>query len=1097
MLRLKSLIFLMICVEFFCGIGCADTIGLWSMDPLSGNPVVNDSSGNGSHLWYMGTEGYTTSDQTPPSDMFNEGFSGGGYSYDSSAQSGYGILFFPPSQYGNVLDFSGSFTVEGFFRTNGEQSLAGPMQVFLQADSDFSYSLVLNENGNGALNFNINMIPGGIQSVPLNSRNYADGNWHYFVIRYIKDSGRLIFGVLNPDGSYDTNMKQFYTGSRLNLGSDESMFIGRETSGGSRTFRGLIDELRFSEVALTDEQLLGDLPNKNTASRPSPADYKKEVWINPSLQWAPAPGAEEHRVYLGSEFPLTFRSEQEGVSYLPGGLEAGRTYYWRIDEVFGEEVVSGKTWRFSTVNPTCKFPSVHDENADCYVDFADFTGFTEFWLQGVDITPYKQAAEYNDAQVVLDFEEGQGYQTNDMESGAMLGINSPFYDPEWEDGAYGKALRFDGGTNWITKSIPQDKLPSEELTVECWAALESYPVDDAAFVNHYTAPSAGYFFGITKFGRWNLSVSVDGNWHTCWATMELPKYKWNHIAATFHKDQGIKLYLNGRLVGTAASPAGRPLTPDTETDLMIGRDIHTQWSGPYAHGAVNGIMDELRVYNKALSRKQIRAEYAKALPLDNKPDLIPSKERFITDSNARPGYHAGTSANWTNEPTGLVYDPDRQEWHVFHQKNPSGSFWDHIHWGHLKSSDLADWDHMPNAIAPEPGIDSGGCWSGNAVYDNGIPTLVYTAIEGKAHVALATSVDGWKTWQKQGHVLSDVPPGYMDYRDPYVWRGNDLWYMVIGSGVDGAGGAALLYKSANLRDWQFLHPLHTGNISSSGHYWEMPVFLPIGNGKHILLITTMESDGPARELYWIGKWENEHFTPDHPEPRQLDIFNWMLAPAAYTAPDGLPRIMGIVPEQRCAALIENAGWRHTFSLPRKIYAASDGTLRQKPAPEIANLREYHFELEDKELATGIGEENLRPVYGKMVEIKAEIEPQDAAIVGVKVLRSPDGAEETLIYYDRLAGTVNIDKRNSTLDKTGSETNLLSAGFDIAGEPVKFHIFVDHSILDVFINDRAVFSTRVYPTRADSTGVQLYSISGTAHINYLDAYKLRSVWEDED
>ncbi|ARN56826.1 LamG-like jellyroll fold domain-containing protein [Sedimentisphaera salicampi] len=1094
--RLGLVIFILVFVEFVCCLGCAETVGFWSMDPLSGNPVVKDSSGHGNNLWYMGVAGYTTSNQTPPAEMFNAGFSGGVHSYAPSQQSGYGVLFFPPDQYGNNLDFSGSFTVEGFFRTNGEQSLAGPMQIFLQADSDFSYSMVLNESGRGAADFNINMLPGGIQSVTLNSRNYADGNWHYFVARYNNVSDRLTFGILNPDDSFDTSMKQFYDGSRLNQGNDESMFIGRETSGGAKTFNGLIDELRFSSDILTDDQLLAALPNKNAALKPSPAHYEKEVWINKSLQWIPAAGAESHRVYLGSEFPLQLRSEQQGTSYITGELEAGRTYYWRIDEVFEQEVVTGTTWQFSTVTSTCKFPSVHDENGDCYVDYVDFTGFMGHWLNGFDVTPYRNDMNYDDAQVVLDFEEANGYQTYDKVSDSMLRINSPFYEPEWEKGVYGNALRLDGGTNWITKSITQDKLPDDELTVESWVAIESYPVDDAAIVNQYTHPTAGYFLGLTKYGRWNFSVSVDGNWYTCWATMELPKYKWNHIAASFHKNNGLKLYLNSRLVGTAQTPSGVPLTPNSENDLMIGRDINTQWSGPYAHGAVNGILDELRVYNRALSAKEIRANYSKALPLESEPDLIPSKERFISDSQARPGYHAGTSANWTNEPTGLVYDPERREWHIFHQKNPSGSFWDHIHWGHLKSPDLANWDHMPNAIAPEPGIDSGGCWSGNAVYYNGTPTLVYTAIEGKAHVALATSVDGWKTWQKQGHVLSDVPPGYMDYRDPYVWEENGWWYMVIGSGVDGTGGAALLYKSTNLRDWQYLHPLYSGNIDVSGFYWEMPVFLPIGNGKHILLITTLESDGPARELYWVGTWQNEHFIPDHPEPRQLDVFNWMLAPAAYVSPqDGLPRIMGIVPEQRCPALIENAGWRHTFSLPRKLYAASDGTLRQQPAPELANLREYHLNIENQTLATGIGDETLRPAYGKMVEIKTEIDPQDSAIVGVKVLRSPDGAEETLIYYDRLASTINLDKRNSTLDKTGSETNLLSAPFDASGEPVRFHIYVDHSILDVFVNDRAVFSTRVYPTRADSEGVQLYSISGTAHINYLDLYKLRSVWDD--
>jgi sucrose-6-phosphate hydrolase SacC (GH32 family) len=403
---------------------------------------------------------------------------------------------------------------------------------------------------------------------------------------------------------------------------------------------------------------------------------------------------------------------------------------------------------------------------------------------------------------------------------------------------------------------------------------------------------------------------------------------------------------------------------------------------------------------------------------------------------------------------------------------------------------------MPVAIAPQSGIDSGGCWSGNAVINNGVPTIVYTAIEGKAHVALAESVDGWKTWQKQGHVLTDVPAGYQDFRDPYVWNENSQWYMVIGSGkADGSGGAALLYKSPDLRNWQFLGDLHQGDKAASGVYWEMPVFVPIGNGKHILIVTTVE-EGLAQLLYWIGTWQNGNFYPDHSQPKNLDIVNWMLAPATTVAPSGGARIMGIIPEQRSPALIEQDGWRHTFSIPRKIYAAADGTLRQEPAPELNFLREYHLEIQNQELATGIGDNTLQPVRSNMVEIEAEIDPQQADVVGVKVLRSPEGEEETLVYYDTNANTINLDKRHSSLDVTGSETYLLTRNFNIpSGETLRLHIFVDHSVIEIFVNNRAVITSRVYPTLSSSRGVQLYTTGGSAHINSLDIWKLRSIWQD--
>jgi beta-fructofuranosidase len=49
------------------------------------------------------------------------------------------------------------------------------------------------------------------------------------------------------------------------------------------------------------------------------------------------------------------------------------------------------------------------------------------------------------------------------------------------------------------------------------------------------------------------------------------------------------------------------------------------------------------------------------------------------------------------------------------------------------------------------------------------------------------------------------------FRDHCVWREGDSWYQVIGSGIRGEGGAALLYRSNDLLHWEYLHPLLVGD----------------------------------------------------------------------------------------------------------------------------------------------------------------------------------------------------------------------------------------------------------------------------------------------
>lgn len=169
----------------------------------------------------------------------------------------------------------------------------------------------------------------------------------------------------------------------------------------------------------------------------------------------------------------------------------------------------------------------------------------------------------------------------------------------------------------------------------------------------------------------------------------------------------------------------------------------------------------------------------------------------------RPQYHLMPPSGWLNDPNGLIQWGD--EYHVFYQHNPAGAFHDRIHWGHAVSTDLAHWRHLPIALAPEPGtIDEDGCWSGCAVNNDGIPTIMYSGASSIGQrPCIATSSDGLLTWQKYaGNPVIAAPPPDLDlieYRDHSIWREDGMWYQLIGVGIHDQGGAALLYRSPDLR----------------------------------------------------------------------------------------------------------------------------------------------------------------------------------------------------------------------------------------------------------------------------------------------------------
>ena len=128
----------------------------------------------------------------------------------------------------------------------------------------------------------------------------------------------------------------------------------------------------------------------------------------------------------------------------------------------------------------------------------------------------------------------------------------------------------------------------------------------------------------------------------------------------------------------------------------------------------------------------------------------------LVGEDFRLGYHVMPPAGWMNDPNGLIYW--NEEYHVFYQHYPYEPKWGPMHWGHAKSKDLVHWEHLPIALAPSEEYDSGesggyGCWSGSAVDDNGILTLVYTGhVDGRTPMevqCLATSTDG-VTFNKSG-----------------------------------------------------------------------------------------------------------------------------------------------------------------------------------------------------------------------------------------------------------------------------------------------------------------------------------------------------------
>lgn len=461
------------------------------------------------------------------------------------------------------------------------------------------------------------------------------------------------------------------------------------------------------------------------------------------------------------------------------------------------------------------------------------------------------------------------------------------------------------------------------------------------------------------------------------------------------------------------------------------------------------------------------------------------------EDRLRPQYHFLPPANWMNDANGIYW---KGHYHLFYLYNPEAPIWRlEKQWGHAVSEDLVHWKYMSSALSPAAeGPETHCCQSGCVVDHGGIPTAVYACgWPSIAHsLCLATSRDDLKTWERySGNPIIASPPRGLDvtgFRDPFVWREGNSWYMLVGSGIKNMGGSALLYRSRDLRRWEYLHPLFLGN-QSAGQMWEVPSIFRLGNRSIFLYSPVPESRFSA---YFVGSYLNHRFRPDR--QGKIDLGDYFYAASTFADGNGRRVLLGWIKEGRSQQLTLEAGWAGLLSLPRVISMGPDGLLRMEPPTELRGLRgeARHFG------PANIGPETLNAlgkVQGDSLEILAEFLPGDAKEFGIKLRRSSNGEEETLVGYDRIAKQLYIDTARSS---NNPATDRKRAGGILGlakGQSLKLDIFLDRSVVEVFANRQACITGRIYPSLSNSLGVDLFATGGSTRLISLDLWEMKPIW----
>jgi len=163
-------------------------------------------------------------------------------------------------------------------------------------------------------------------------------------------------------------------------------------------------------------------------------------------------------------------------------------------------------------------------------------------------------------------------------------------------------------------------------------------------------------------------------------------------------------------------------------------------------------------------------------------------------------------------------------------------------------------------------------------------------------------------------------------------------------------------------------------------------------------------------------------------------------------------------------------WEGAHSIPRVVELKGD-RLWQEPIPELKVLRGKHHTAADQ-------------VKGDALEMIATFVPGDAKTFGVKLRVSDDGRQFTRVYFDTASGTFGVD--GQALKRHPQQSYVKS------GNPVTLHIFLDRSIVEVYVNGAAQ-TARTFP-EAGSLGIEVFSEGGKAELKTLDVWEMKSMWE---
>ncbi|HYN55958.1 MAG TPA: glycoside hydrolase family 32 protein [Motilibacterales bacterium] len=447
----------------------------------------------------------------------------------------------------------------------------------------------------------------------------------------------------------------------------------------------------------------------------------------------------------------------------------------------------------------------------------------------------------------------------------------------------------------------------------------------------------------------------------------------------------------------------------------------------------------------------------------------------------RQAFHIQPPVGLLNDPNGLV--AHRGTYHLCYQWHPFAAKHALKFWAHLTSTDLVHWTEQPVALAPSHDYESHGCYSGSGIVHEGAVRFLYTGNVrtpdgGRTPFQnLATLDPAKRVIKHRANPLFGAIHGCTPHvRDPKVWSQDGHHWMVLGAQTEDLLGTALLLRSDDLVEWEYLGQVAGGSGDPFGYMWECPDMLHL-SGRDVLVISPQFDHGQgAGDARWedVSMYAVGSLDPTEPafhrdgEYRVVDAGPDFYAPQSFVDESGRTIMVGWMgmpdhpgqPELAVKHPTVANGWVHCLTVPRVLSLDGD-SLTQWPVVELEALRGEAIAL--SALALGADTSTaIAGVSGAALDIELAATCESGGTISVR-LREGDAGRPVVLTLDPHAGTATLDR---TLLGTGE--GGASSGSFRPGSRVEARILLDHSSIEVFVDGgRLAMSARIYPVAGDT------------------------------